>query len=214
VHACIGIQIDIPAGAGGSRTFEELGPGPEREVLESLLSGTDFNYVIGSSDDNPQKVETVLLMQRTTEMAANASQGERPLTAARRAWMESRQNLKRAGTTGGEMPQAVDDPPETPAPADDATAAPVAETTNANAAQTPASDTTAAAAADAPVPSAPQDGAVIAATGASEAQSASPATNPALDSGKSTAERITDMQQMFEQRKHMTQSQNSAAPQP
>jgi hypothetical protein len=45
----------------------------------------------------------------------------------------------------------------------------------------------------------------------SETQSTSPATNPALDSGKSTAERIADMQQMFEQRKQMTQSQNTGA---
>jgi len=64
VHACIGIQIDIPEGAGKSRTFEELGPGPEREVLEELLSGTGFNYVIGSSDADPGKIETILLMER------------------------------------------------------------------------------------------------------------------------------------------------------
>lgn len=90
VHACIGIQIDIPAGAGGGRTFEQLGPGPERQVLESLLSGTDFNYVIGSSDEDPGKVETVLLMERTTEVAANAPPSDRSLSPARRLWLGPR----------------------------------------------------------------------------------------------------------------------------
>jgi hypothetical protein len=211
VHACTGVQIDIPAGAGGSRTFEELGPGPEREVLESLLSGSDFNYVIGSTDENPQKVETVLLMQRTTEIATNAPPTDRPLTAARRAWMESRQNLRRAGTTGEETPQAADDVPDSPSPVDDATPSATADASNANTIQAPASDTPAPAAADAQASTAPQGGAMISTALTSETQSTSPVTNPALDSGKSTAERIADMQQMFEQRKQMTQSQNSGA---
>jgi hypothetical protein len=211
VHACIGVQIDIPAGAGSSRTFEELGPGPEREVLESLLSGTDFNYVIGSTDENPQKVETVLLMQRTTEVAANAPPTDRPLTAARRAWMESRQNLRRAGTTGEETPQAADDVPESPPPVDEATTSGAADASNANTTQASASDAPAPAAAEAQPSTAPQGGAMISTAITSETQSTSPVSNPALDSGKSTAERIADMQQMFEQRKQMTQSPNPGA---
>ncbi len=217
VHACIGVLIDIPAGAGGQRTFEELGPGPEREVLESLLSGTDFNYVIGSSDADPQKIETVLLMQRTNELATNAPSTDRTLTPARRAWMESRQNFKRAGTTGEEAPQVADEPAETPAASDDVAAAPEAtENSNANATQTqtPATDA-ASPAADPPVPAAPQDNSLVApAAAVSEMQPASSATNTALESGKTTAERITDMQQMFQQRRQMTQGQNSTTTQP
>jgi hypothetical protein len=56
---------------------------------------------------------------------------------------------------------------------------------------------------------------MITPTATSDASTLSTATNPALDSGKSTAERIADMQQMFEQRKHMAgQSQSTTASQP
>jgi len=214
VHACTGVQIDIPAGSGGSRTFEELGPGPEREVLESLLSGTDFNYVIGSSDADPQKIETVLLMERTKEVALNGAPPDRTLTAARRAWLASRQNLRRAGTSGEESPQAADEPAEAPAVADEATASPAtAENATASAAQAPAADAAPSAAADAPVPPAPQESILAAPAVSSEASSASSVTNPALDSGKSTSQRITDMQQLFEQRRQMTQSQNPSVTQ-
>ena len=36
-------------------------------MLESLLSGTDLNFVIESSDDNPQKIASVLLMAQTKD---------------------------------------------------------------------------------------------------------------------------------------------------
>ena len=215
VHACIGVQIDIPAGAGAQRTFEELGPGPEREVLESLLSGSDFNYVIGASDADPQKVETVQLMERKTELAANTIPMDRTMTPARRAWLESRQNLLRAGTSGTEPPPSVDESTNDTPAADDAAVAPAQAdnpSTSAAPAQAAASDPPAPAA-DQPAPTSP--GGIIAPAVTSDASTVSTATNPALDSGKSTAERIADMQQMFEQRKHMAaQSQSTTASQP
>jgi len=58
VHNCTGVKVDIPEGAASSRVFEELGPGPARQVLEALLSGTELDYVIGSSSSDPQKIET------------------------------------------------------------------------------------------------------------------------------------------------------------
>lgn len=215
VHACIGVQIDIPAGAGAQRTFEELGPGSEREVLDALLSGSDFNYVIGASDANPQKVETVLLMERKTELAANTIPLDRTMTPARRAWLESRQNLLRAGTSGTEPAQPVVDESTNDAPAADDTAVAPAQAENASASAAPAQ----AAASDPPAPAADQPapaalGSMTAPATASDNSTVSTATNPALDSGKSTAERIADMQQMFEQRKHMAQSQSTTASQP
>ncbi|PYY16043.1 MAG: hypothetical protein DMG60_16080, partial [Acidobacteria bacterium] len=58
--------MDVPESAAKQRLFASLGPGPVRQVLASLLSSTDFNYLIQSSDSDPQKVRTVLLMARTT----------------------------------------------------------------------------------------------------------------------------------------------------
>ena len=70
VRGCTGARIDVPSDAGRIRSFEELGPGPVREVLDQLLSGTPYNYVIQSSEANPLKVEQVLLSHPDVETAA------------------------------------------------------------------------------------------------------------------------------------------------
>jgi hypothetical protein len=209
VHACIGVQIDIPEGIGGIRTFEELGPGPERQVLEALLSGTDFNYVIGSSDADPGKVETVLLMERTTETATNAPSADHSLTPARRLWMGALKNANRAGASGEDSTQAASEPPEPPAVDEPATAPSPADNINAAPTPTPASDTPAPTADASPAPPALTEGAGLTTTG-SPAPELSPSVGPATDTGKSTTDRITEMQQMFQQRKQISQSQSSA----
>ena len=204
VHVCIGVQIDIPAGAAPSRTFGQLGPGPERQVLESLLSGTDFNYVIGSSDSNPQKVETVLLLLRTTDTpSAAAIAADRTLTPARRAWMASRQN-RAASLSVDENRPTEDEVPAAPA-TDDAVTAP-AENAGTNATPVPAADTPPSAA------EAPPTSSVGTVPTAPTADTPS-GVSPISDQGKGTAERINDMQQLFQQRRQMTQSQTSATPQ-
>jgi len=221
VHACIGVQIDIPEGAGGSRTFEELGPGPERQVLQELLSGTDFNYVIGSSDADPGKIETVLLMERTTETASNTPSTDRSLAPARQAWMGALRNAQRAGTSSEDSKQTADQPAEAPVMDEPGTSPVPAENVNAAAAPAPASDGPAPTPAPTPaqtadaIPTLPTlpEGAAATTTG-SPAPELSPSVGPVTDTEKSTTERISEMQQMFEQRKQINQSQSSANSQP
>lgn len=198
VHNCTGVKVDIPEGAAASRVFEELGPGPARQVLEALLSGTELDYVIGSSSSDPQKIETVLLMVRSTDAQGSAAD-DRNLTPARRAWLQTRQNRRVGAPSSEENYSPVDEPPAAPA-ADDAAAAP-ADTGKANGPQTPPADTPPPAP-DAPVT--PIDS-VAAPVPAAEAPSGA---NPALTEDKSTSERISDMQQMFQQRRQMNQNQN------
>jgi hypothetical protein len=208
VHACIGVQVDIPEGAGGSRVFGELGPGPARQVMESLLNGTDFNFVIGSSEKNPQKIESVLLILRPTETAsAHDATSDRTLTPARRAWLQNRQN-RAASLASDEEHPAADETPSTQE-AEDATAPvdnPGTNTTQvpANDAQPPASDAPSSSgdktAAPAPTPDSPSG------------------PSPSADPTRSTEDRITDMQQLFQQRRQMSQNQGqgttSTSPQP
>ncbi len=59
-----GAEIDVPAGARGERMVADLGPGPPRQILTSLLTDTDFDFVIISSKDDPQSILTVLLTPR------------------------------------------------------------------------------------------------------------------------------------------------------
>ena len=201
VHACTGVQVEIPEGAAGSRVFGELGPGPARQVLESLLSGTEFNFVIGSSDTDPQKIETVLLMSRPVETAsAQDAATDRTMTAGRRAWLQNRQN-RSASLAADETHPAPDETPSTPEP-EDAAAAPV-ENAGATPAQAPANDQPAAAAE--PSSSAAAGVASTAPTSNSESPSAaSPNSNP----NEGTEQKITDMQQLFQQRRQMNTNQN------
>jgi hypothetical protein len=65
VAALTGVNIEIPAGANSERMpVVELGPGPARQILASLLSDSNFDYLIQASDADPEKIQSVLLMPR------------------------------------------------------------------------------------------------------------------------------------------------------
>lgn len=65
VRRLTGADIDIPSGASAQRVAARLGPGPAREILSSLLSGTDFNYVIQAADQNPLGIQSIFLTPRS-----------------------------------------------------------------------------------------------------------------------------------------------------
>lgn len=64
VRVRIGASIEIPPGAAAERVATKLGPAPAREVLASLLSNTDFDYVIQASDKDENGISSVLLTAR------------------------------------------------------------------------------------------------------------------------------------------------------
>jgi hypothetical protein len=53
--------IDIPPGSGQERIFEHTGPAPANDVLERLLNGSPFNFIIVSSPQHPNQPAEVLL---------------------------------------------------------------------------------------------------------------------------------------------------------
>jgi hypothetical protein len=61
LHAAMGADIDLPAGASGQRIWVQAGPGPARKVLDELLSSTDLNYVIQGSATDADGIRKVLL---------------------------------------------------------------------------------------------------------------------------------------------------------
>ena len=66
VHTRTGAEVDVPPSASGERIpTVRLGPGPAGQVLASLLSWTDFDYVIQASDTDPLKIQSVLLLARS-----------------------------------------------------------------------------------------------------------------------------------------------------
>jgi len=75
VAALTGMKIEVPDGANRERMpMVELGPGPARQVLASLLSDSTFDYLIQASDADPEKIQSVLLMPREKKgSGANAT---------------------------------------------------------------------------------------------------------------------------------------------
>lgn len=196
VRGCGGVHIDMPEGSSGTRIYEQLGPGPIREVLESLLSGTEFNYVIGMSDSNPSKVDSVLLMSRTHDSQAGentTSADLAALTPARRLWLLTSKNGRAIAKTGAGGHQPDSD----------------------SGASTEADDAVPDSA-DAPRASASPMDAGIQAQAAEELQvppnaSIGASREAAPDPTKGTQDKITDMQQLFEQRRKLAEIQSAAA---
>lgn len=88
VHQLTGAQIDLPSSASGERMAAQVGPGWPREVLTSLLSWTDFNYIIRAADDDPQAVQSVSLISRSKSSPRNGNPG----TTA--AWRQRQTNRR------------------------------------------------------------------------------------------------------------------------
>ena len=190
VKKCTGAKIDIPGDAAEIRFYDTIGPLPIQEGLSVLLTASGYDFVIQSSESNPEKVEAVLLMDRATSPASDAV-GERPLTPTRRVFLKMRQDaLTEAGITDESGSSSPSETVPTPMP------------------QSPsANDESAAANAASSVPS---QGTTASSSAASEAnatqsnQAFDPASTPSQ--GKSVEDQITSMEQMFEQRRQMMQT--------
>jgi hypothetical protein len=70
IAALTGVEIDVPAGAKRERVVAQLGPGPAREILASLLGDSSFDYVISAQSNDPQAIGSVVLMPRGTKGAS------------------------------------------------------------------------------------------------------------------------------------------------
>ena len=93
VQACTGVQIEVPNAIANERSYIQLGPGSTREVMDTLLSSTELDYVIQPSSTSPQKIAKILLFARAEEDArvdASSHVEGREMSAARRAWMAGR----------------------------------------------------------------------------------------------------------------------------
>jgi len=60
-----GASINIPSGAGRERIVEHTGPGPIKSVLEHLLNGSSFNFVIINAPHNSDPKQILLTLQGT-----------------------------------------------------------------------------------------------------------------------------------------------------
>ena len=200
IRTLTGAELDIPPKASAERIAARLGPGPAREVLSTLLSWTDFDYVIQASDIDAAGIGSVLLTPRgkSDVIVATAGAGAPAETPARSLYRsyahphpdksEEAPALENSAAT-----QAAAEPPQPssqPAPSDSPAA--MAAVTHPPLEQ---------GAASAPAPTASSDAQPIQADlTASAAVSDSSATQAPLSESE---QRIQQMQNLFQQRKQM-----------
>ena len=60
-----GAEIPIPAGAEQEQVVADAGPGPAKDVLTALLTGTNFNFIVVGSDRNDGGLRSVILSPKT-----------------------------------------------------------------------------------------------------------------------------------------------------
>jgi hypothetical protein len=87
VRKLTGASIDFPPGSSGmnERVVTHLGPGAPRDVLDVLLNGSSFNYVMVGSSSDPGAVSSVILSAKPSaagETAANVRQPGQPMLPA------------------------------------------------------------------------------------------------------------------------------------
>ncbi len=79
VQAQTGASIEMPASASSDRVMMRLGPGRPGDVLNTLLNGSKFNYVILGVAGNTGGVQKVILTTRQgTAMPVNTAQNNGP----------------------------------------------------------------------------------------------------------------------------------------
>src|SRR5437016_2236367 len=71
VHTQTGASVDVPSNAT-ERVVSNLGPGPARDVLASLLNGSHFNYVMLGSPNDPRMVQRIILTSKAGAAPENA----------------------------------------------------------------------------------------------------------------------------------------------
>jgi hypothetical protein len=79
VQAQTGASVEMPSSAANERVMMQVGPGQPRDVLNTLLNGSKFNYIILGMIDNPGGVQKVILTTRQNAPATvNTAQNNAP----------------------------------------------------------------------------------------------------------------------------------------
>jgi hypothetical protein len=185
VRECTGAQFDVSERLAGERLFAAFGPGPVRQVLGALLSSTDFDYVIQSSASDPQKIQTVLVIARTTKdsTTTTAAAGASP---ARRTWQQARNIADSSSTSSEELSEVT------------------SATEPANASSSEAATTT-------PAPETPSSNSQIQPAAAGGRITPALSESSAIpNQSNGTQQLIQDMRRMFEERRQQVEQQKSS----
>lgn len=218
IRSRTGASIEMPGSASGERVAIHVGPAPIRDVLSSLLYGTNFNYVIQSSEDDASGLGKVMLISRDGESSDDAAAvderagknirlmpgygapGKRDFEVAHtRAMQEAAENQATADSANQESaPAATNEAGTTETPSTDTQ--PVASNSNSTDSSSAQPDTSLTAAEQ------PLSRSATGITSSGE-------TSAAADGSPSMANMEQNLQKLYEQRRQIQAQQNKNTPQ-
>jgi len=108
VHRQTGAAVDLPGNAT-DRVVGRFGPGPVRDVMTLLLNGSHFNYVLLGSATDPNALERVVLISKSTGMEPAGQQANAAVPSqAPVAVPQATENADLSNDDSPEMPQDAD----------------------------------------------------------------------------------------------------------
>jgi len=78
IRQVTGTKIETVGGPGGERVAAKIGPASVRDVLVTLLEGSRYDFVILAAENDPGRVDRVVLTPKTTGAEAQAVSASRP----------------------------------------------------------------------------------------------------------------------------------------
>ena len=222
VRSKTGAAVDMPSTASNERVAVHIGPAPIRDVLATLLYGTNFDYVIQATDDGEGLRSLVLTVRGAKDddtVVASSGGGtdksEQPGVRMMKGWSAPGKTAFQVSAEAAMADEANSDraaaTKDSGSP-DGATSAPDSASSGAESASAGAQGTNGASAPDASPTSAPVGdsmsplGAHTASTALSSAQS--------INGDTSTMHSMDDLQRLYEQRRQLQLQQNQAAGKP
>ncbi|MFB3917867.1 MAG: hypothetical protein ACE14M_14130 [Terriglobales bacterium] len=118
-----GADVDLPPGFGSERVATRLGPGPACDVLNSLLSGSKFGYVLVGAPGTPGAVQRVIVTGEQSPLSASSASPAANENERRRGERKGgRRQAPPRGVPAEPEPQeeTVEIEPEPPAPTEPA----------------------------------------------------------------------------------------------
>ena len=74
VQSLTGASVEMPSGVSSERVVGQFGPGRPRDVLNALLNGSKFNYIILGVNGDPGAVQKVILTTAKPASTVNTAQ--------------------------------------------------------------------------------------------------------------------------------------------
>lgn len=222
VRSKTGAAVDMPGSTSNERVAVHIGPAPIRDVLATLLYGTNFDYVIQATDDGEGLRSLVLTLRGASDGdAVVASSGggtdksEQPGVRMMKGWSAPGKTAFQVSAEAAMADESNSDrasaTKDSGSP-DSATSAPDPAASGAESASTGSQGTNGTSPPDASPSSAPV-GDSMSPLGAHTASTALSSTQ-SINGDTSTMHSMDDLQRLYEQRRQLQMQQNQAAGKP